>query len=292
MSERKRHLLLPTRRGDPRASVVAFLLQLALIIVIVPTLLVPIAFDFLRDDSGRTVQPERISFLVSLPQGGPTTREAPKAGGDGRTPVASPTPAAPVVAPSTVPSAVPTPGGPPREAPGGVGPLVGGGGPTQGIRPSFNDRRLWSAPGDIVVAPLIPMTRADSLRTLLQETARLYVDSMVRANPQGRRPGDWTFERGGKKYGIDPQFIQLGDFKIPTALLALLPMNVQANPTGLERARRLSSMRSEIIEQAERRARDDDFYAAVKALRERKEREREEAAAKKAADPVVPPARP
>lgn len=292
VSERRRLQLLPTRRGDPRASVAAFILQLTLLIVIVPTLIVPIAFDFLRDDAGRRVQPERVSFLVAVPQGGPVTREAPRAGGDGRTPVASPTPAAPIVAPTTVPSTVPVPSGPPRVAPGGIGPLVGGGGPTQGIQPSFNDRRLWTTPSDVVVAPLIPMTRADSLRTLLQETARLYVDSMVRANPQGRRPGDWTFERGGKKYGIDPQFIQLGDFKIPTALLALLPMNVQANPTNLDRARRLSSMRSEIIEQAERRARDDDFYAAVKALRERKEKEREEAAAKKQADPNVPPARP
>lgn len=284
-----RFRLLPKREGDPRASVVAFVVQLTLIILIVPLLVVPIAFDFLRDDSGRAVTPERISFVVALPSG-PSTREAPRAGGDGRVPVENPTPAVPIVAPTATPSGVVTPSGPPRAESGGVGPLVGGGGPTQGIRPSFNDRRIWSSPSDIVVAPLIPMTRADSLRVLLQATAEAYVDSMIRANPQsGRRPGDWTFERGGKKYGIDPQFIRLGDFSIPTALLALLPLNVQANPIGQERARRLSSMRSEIMEQAERRLRDDDFFAAVKALRERKEKERQEAAEERKRADVVPP---
>ncbi len=289
VTPRHRWRLQPTDRADPRASVAAFALQLTLIILIVPTLLVPIAFDFLRDDAGRAVTPEKISFMVAVPSG-PTTQEAPKAGGDGRAASEDPTPAAPIVAPTSVPSSVPAaPAGPPRADPGGVGPLVGGGGPTLGIRPSFNDRRLWASPSDIVLAPDLPMTRADSLRSVLQATAEAYVDSMVRANPQGRRPGDWTFERGGKKYGIDPMFIRLGDFSIPTALLALLPMNVQANPVAQERALRLTSMRNEIIEQAERRARDDDFYAAVKALRERKEKERREAAEEKKAEAVIPP---
>lgn len=73
-------------------------------------------------------------------------------------------------------------------------------------------------------------------------------------------------------------------------MLALLPMNnLQANPIGLERARRMSSMRSEIMEQAERAARDDDFYAAVRALRLRKEKERRDAAARKQGVPPAPP---
>lgn len=289
VTKRPRIRLLPTRRGDPRASVAAFALQLTLIALIVPTLIVPITFEFLLDTAGRVVMPERISFTVSLPASGPTTREAPVAGGDGRAPVADPGPLAPIVAPTAVPGSVPSPAATPREAPGGVGPLVGGGGPTLGIRPSFNDRRLWPSQADVVIAPLIPMTRADSLRTVLHATAEAYVDSLTRATPEGRRPGDWTFDRNGKKYGIDPQYIRLGDFRIPTALLALLPMNVQANPTALDRARRLSSMRSEIIEQAERRSRDDDFYAAVRALRERKEKERRDAEAQKKADVNIPP---
>ena len=94
--------------------------------------------------------------------------------------------------------------------------------------------------------------------------------------PHERAPGDWTYTRNGKKYGIDGSLIHLGNFSLPTALLALLPMNATANPSALERDRRLTMMRGEIQAQAARAARDDDFYRAVKALRERKERERAE----------------
>ncbi|MCE9601043.1 MAG: hypothetical protein K8S21_02360 [Gemmatimonadetes bacterium] len=295
MTPKSRITLLPTRRGDPRVSVAAFVVQLVVIGIVVPTLVVPVAFELLRDSSGRAVMPERISFITAVPKGTGPSREAARDGGDGRAPATVPQPAAPpaapVVAPSTVPSGVPTRTTPERAPAGGVGPLVGGGGPTQGIRPSFNDPRLWQQPTDVVEAPMVPMTRADSLQALLWATASAFVDSMNRATPEpGRAPGDWTFERKGKKYGIDPKMIRLGDFSIPTALLALLPMNnLQANPIGIERARKLSSMRSEIMEQAERAARDDDFYAAVRALRERKERERKEAAARQQGVQPAPP---
>jgi hypothetical protein len=67
----------------------------------------------------------------------------------------------------------------------------------------------------------------------------------------------------------------------------LLPLNQTANPGQTERAKVLGQIRSEILDQAARGARDDDFRAAVKALRERKDKER--AAAKKdAGDTKVP----
>lgn len=295
MTPKRRITLLPTRRGDPRVSVAAFVVQLLIIAIVVPTLVVPVAFELLRDSSGRAVMPERISFITAVPKGTGPSREAARDGGDGRAPATVPQPAAPpaapVVAPSTVPSGVPTRSTPDRAPAGGVGPLVGGGGPTQGIRPSFNDPRLWQQPSEVIEAPMVPMTRADSLQAMLWASASAYVDSVNRATPDaGRAPGDWTFERKGKKYGIDPKMIRLGDFSIPTALLALLPMNnLQANPIGIERARKLSSMRSEIMEQAERAARDDDFYAAVRALRERKEKERKEAAARQQGVQPAPP---
>jgi len=292
---KRRITLLPRRRGDPRVSVAAFVAQLMVIAIIVPTLLVPVAFDLLRDSSGRAVMPERISFITAVPKGTGPSREPARDGGDGRAPSTEPRtadqPAAPVVAPAEVPSGVSTRVTPERPPSGGVGPLVGGGGPTLGIRPSFNDPRLWQQPSDAIEAPMVPMTRADSLQAVLWATAAAFVDSVNRATPEpGRAPGDWTFERKGKKYGIDPQMIRLGDFSIPTALLGLLPMNnLQGNPIGIERARRLSSMRTEIMEQADRAARDDDFYAAVRALRERKERERKEAAARQQGVQPAPP---
>jgi len=290
----RRIRLLPTRRGDPQASVAAFLLQLLVMFIVVPSFVVPVAFELLRDDRGRPVIPDRVSYITVVPPSTGPSREAPRDGGDDRPVTGDPAAesAPPVVAPSEVPSGVPA-AAPTSEraAPGGTGPLIGGGGPAQGLRPSFNDPRLWTYNSDVVQAPILPLTRADSLQILLNATTTEYLDSLRRfAAEPGRAPGDWTFSRGGKKYGVDQKFIRLGDFAIPTALLALLPMNnLQGNPTAMDRARRLSSFRSEIIEQAERRQRDDDFYSAVRALRERKEKERREAEARAAG--TVPPDR-
>ncbi|MEX2182774.1 MAG: hypothetical protein WD771_12085 [Gemmatimonadaceae bacterium] len=270
---------LPTRRsGDPRASLVGLFVQLTVMAIVVPVLLVPVAWDFLLDDAGGRVVPERISFIVSLPTEGPAQREPARAGGDGRPLTETPPPAAPpIVAPTAVPTGVaPAPATP---APvGGLGPLIGGGGPLRGIQPTFTDQRLWVPHGDVVATPMVPLSRADTLRILLQRRAIAMMDSISSLPSDLGRLGDWTVNRNGKKYGIDGQFIRLGAFSIPTQLLALLPMNVQANPIAMERARRLDSMREEIETQANRSIRDEEFRKAVDALRARRERERRAAA--------------
>jgi hypothetical protein len=284
---RRLRLHLPRHGGDRRASALAFVAQVALIAIVVPSFVVPIAFDLLRDDAGRAVTPERVSFIMAAPRGDGPTDEPMRDGGDGRAPAAEPSvaePLAPIVAPSDVPTGVPAAPAAPREDPAGVGPLVGGGGPTRGVRPSFTDRRLWLPEAEIILAPTGPQTRAESLRVMLAERALVYLDSIDDANPQGRQPGDWTFERNGKKYGIDQRMIRLGDFSLPTALLALLPLNAQANPIAQERNVRLAAMRNEIQWQAARMARDEEFRDAVRALRARKERERKEAAEKAATE--------
>lgn len=276
---RKRIQLLPSRReGDPRASIVAFVVQILLIAIIVPAFLVPVALDFLRDDAGRAIVPEQISFEVLLPTDGETVREPARAGGDGREPTDEPpVEVPPVVAPTETPTGVPAPPAEPVDPSGGVGPLVGGGGPLRGIQPSFTDQRLWVKHSEVVVAPIVPLTRADTLRLMLRDRIYAMEDSLAGLGDGGRQPGDWTFDLGGRKYGIDGSMIRLGKFSLPTAALAMLPLNVQTNPIAMERAKRLESMRQEIQTQAARAMRDDEFYAAVRALRERKEKEREEA---------------
>lgn len=279
MTKKRRISLLPKRHsGDPRASMVAFVLQLLFIAILVPTLIVPVAFNLLVDDAGDSVVAERISFQVTLPTEGPAERRPAQAGGDDRPRTENPVPPEPLVSPRETPTGVaPAPRAARPAATGGYGPLVGGGGATEGIRPSFTDQRLWVKHSDEVVAPIVPLTRADTLRLMLERRIVAFEDSMARFHPEGRRPGDWTFDVGDKKYGIDGQMIRLGDFSLPTAALAMLPLNVQANPVAVERAQRLESFRAEIQTQASRAMRDDAFYAAVRALRERKERERREA---------------
>ncbi len=279
MTPRGRFTLIPTRGSDPRASLIAVVLQLLFLVVLGSAIAVPIAYDALQSSE---VREERLRFVAvdTVPRVA-RGRVEQRDGGDDRplSPITPTEPSAPIVAPGDVPIGIAEPSGPARVPSGGTGPLVGGGGPTQGIRPSFNDPRLWLAParpGDYIEGPYRPMTRADSLKAIVDAFGAAYVDSLRRLPPGSTVPS-WVFERNGKKYGLDGGMIRLGDFSIPTALLALLPLNIPPGNMDTERARRLTAMRSEIIEQAERRQRDDDFYRAVKALRERKERERKEA---------------
>jgi hypothetical protein len=92
-------------------------------------------------------------------------------------------------------------------------------------------------------------------------------------SPNKFERGDWTVEKNGKKYGIDKQYIRLGKFSIPTALLALLPFNAQMNPTVSDRNRQQMAMRMDIMEHAQMSLNEEEFRRAVKAIRERKERE-------------------
>lgn len=280
MKQRRAIQLLPKRRsGDPRASAVALGLQLLLLVIVVPAFLVPIAYDWLRDDSGRPIVPEVVRFEVVLPTGGEPNREAPRDGGDNR-PVNEELPpreVPPLVAPSGVPTTLPA--APATTEPsGGYGDIVGDGGPIRGLKPTYTDQRLWVKPGDVVVAPVVPLSRADTLRLMLERSIIAYAEEQERLNPSGeRRPGDWTFNLGGKKWGVDQGMIRLGNFSLPTPILGMLALNnVQANPIAMERAKRLDAMRNEIQQQEVRQMRDDEFDRAVRALRDRRERERQE----------------
>ncbi|HLA91700.1 MAG TPA: hypothetical protein VJL28_14830 [Gemmatimonadaceae bacterium] len=290
---RRRAISTPGERRDPvPRGPGGFLVSLAVHAVAIALLLrvVVLQADYLTPP-GTKAQPiivERIGFLA-VPRAPTPQRETPRAGGDNRPARAAPAPTAPpVVAPPAVPSGIPT--APPPAASArdtlGAGPVVGAGGVVPGVRPSFSDPRIWAPSAPVVVAPMSPQQRMDSV---IAARVRAFEDSMA-ALPTERAPGDWTFTHRGKTYGIDRRYIHLGDFSLPTAVLALLPMNATANPVAVERERRLRTMRGEIQEQAARVARDEDFRAAVRALRERKEKERADQQKKRPAEPA--PARP
>jgi hypothetical protein len=91
----------------------------------------------------------------------------------------------------------------------------------------------------------------------------------------------------GRKYGADQQFIYFGKYKLPTVLLALLPINAQANPGMVERNRALQSMRWEIDFHAQRAQNEAEFRKAVDELRQRRERDR-----RAQEEQLTPPSRP
>jgi hypothetical protein len=155
---------------------------------------------------------------------------------------------------------------------GGTGPVVGNGGPTEGVQPSFDDPRVWLPPGPVYTAPKTPAQRLDSALAL---RVKEHNDSLALAH-SGKAPGDWTFEKNGQKYGIDQNKIYLGKLKLPTALLALLPLNHSAIGQNHQESVTRAQQQAEIFYQAQQSLNEEDFKDAVKRIRQRKEREREE----------------
>jgi len=151
--------------------------------------------------------------------------------------------------------------------------------PATGVQPSYSDSRLWPQPGPFTPVPKSTAQRADSA---VRAAFGVYADSMaVAAANKGRAPTDWTIERNGQKWGVDEKWIHLGKVKIPNAVLALLPLNAQANPTFNDPVtRRENAFRSaDILYHANRAASEDEFRKAVKRIRERMDRERSAAKA-------------
>ncbi|PYO78842.1 MAG: hypothetical protein DMD63_06000 [Gemmatimonadetes bacterium] len=223
--------------------------------------------EFPTSERRAAVPQERVGFVrVGQPSTKPTVG---RVGGDGR-PAQSRAihVVAPKSIPTTIPAPVPTTAKPTEE--GGNGPLVGAGGPVRGIRPSYSDGRLWTPPSG-VVAP--PKTVAQTIDSLIADAIAPYNDS-VAAAAHRRDPTDWTIEKGGYKWGIDRKAIRLGPVSIPTALLAMLPLNLQGNPTTMERDRTFAAMNRDISWHAQQAINEADFMKAVRGIRERKERER------------------
>jgi hypothetical protein len=242
----------------------------AILAVVLLRLLVVPNIDFFAKKRG-TVAAEQIGFLrlAKTPGKEPTPG---RDGGNGRPPSKTVVPrlVAPVTVPTTIPTVTTT--ATPSRTDEGTGELVGNGGPARGIKPVFADPRLWGPPGKIVSAP---RTLKQDLDSLIASGIGRYNDSIaaIPATPRWEN-GDWTVEHNGRKYGIDPQFIRLGPVSIPTALLAMLPLNLTGNPMEQARNKAMNYQHRDITEHAEQAITEADFNKAVRSIRERKERER------------------
>ena len=236
---------------------------------------VVVHYEILFDHAPRPVPvaAERVTYVAVSPPAG-------AAGGATAAPPARATePTRRLVAPSRVPSSIAPPagetpsGGTPGGEDGGTG-AGGGVGPATGIVPGPVDPRLGMGGKFFYPAQKTVAERADSA---VKATILAYNDSvaMAAAN-QGRKPGDWTFDRNGKKYGIDGSKIYLGKFWIPSAVLAALPIRAQANPGERASNRLVTTHRGEVLLHAQSQFQDQEFKTAVKRIRERKERERKE----------------
>jgi hypothetical protein len=229
-------------------------------------------YDFSRGES-RPPSPaqEQVTYVAVAPAGGAV------GGSTLGAPARATHPAVGLVAPPSTPVTVtPAPqhvGGTPGGVEGGRG-TGGGAGEATGIVPVDPDPRLATDPHAFFPAPKTRAERADSA---VKATIYAFNDSVARARANaGKEPGDWTFQKGGQKWGVDGSKIYLGKFAIPSAVLAALPIHIQGNP-GESIANRLSgAQRGDLVLHAASQARDDEFKTAIKRIRARKDAERRE----------------
>jgi hypothetical protein len=259
-----------TARRSPTSLLISLAVHAAVGVALVN---VAFHYDFssLYAPRVRAPEVEHISYVaVGPPQGA--------LGGSAATPPAKATePSRGLVAPVRVPSAIapsrPNATGTPGGVTGGVG-MGGGLGPTTGIVPAEPDPRLSADAHQFFP---VPKTHAQRVDSAVHATIYAYNDSVARAAAlEGKKPGDWTFEKNGQKWGVDGSKIYLGKFAIPSAVLAALPIRIQANPGETLTDRLVTTHRGEVLEHAAAAYHDDEFKSAVKRIRERKDKERRE----------------
>ena len=168
--------------------------------------------------------------------------------------------------PTTIPTALP-PIPPPSASVGAVnGTGTGNGGAAgaaTGVEPAMPDPRIELHPSTLRV-PISTAERNDSAVKAIFQT---YRDAEIAAEAnRGRSPRDWTIERNGSKYGLDSQYIYLGKFKLPSAILAALPFNYGGvDGNRIIQGRNASWIQNDIYSHSQGLS-EDDFRAAVKRI--------------------------
>jgi hypothetical protein len=149
-------------------------------------------------------------------------------------------------------------------------------GAVPGLQPRYGSGLLWVrpmvAPPREIASMLTGKSGKELTDSLVTAMVQSYLDAM--AKEQAENPNalpSWTTKIGGKTVGLDSKWIYLGPLKIPTMLLALLPIHVQGNPTQAEFNAKLQVMRADLMEAGRRAATYDEFKQAMKDLRQQTE---------------------
>jgi hypothetical protein len=198
---------------------------------------------------------------------------------------------APVAVPSAIPPAVPegavaragAPGVDTAGAGAAAGPAAGVGAPGRRLLGArFGDGRLWVRPWDAIAAAVAGAGRdtigAATHVALLDSaiTARIhaFLDTLSPDSFATPSPPTWKTDINGQTWGIDGKWIYLGGLKLPTAVLALLPIP-QGNYDAAKRDAELQRIREDILRAARRAEDAAQFRKYVEETRKRRDAERE-----------------
>ena len=146
------------------------------------------------------------------------------------------------------------------------------------LRPSYGEGVLWVRPLPLPPGELAQrLTRShyELVDSAVSEIVQAYIDSIVRSPmPYDNKPPSWVTTIGGKTFGIDSRNIYLGGLKIPSAILALLPIPSTSN-LDLRYAARMRDIQEDLQYAAQRAQTMEDFKLAIRQLREQRQAELE-----------------
>ena len=164
-------------------------------------------------------------------------------------------------------------GGVPVEAPSAVSPRG-----IPRLRPYIGEGKLWVPPLPFApqeLAQRLTRSHYELVDSAVTEIVQHYIDSMLASPvPFDTKPPAWTTKIAGKTFGIDQNYIYLGGLKIPSAILALLPLPAMSN-VDLRSSQRLNDIRADLQYAAARSQNMEEFKRAIRELRERRAREQE-----------------
>ncbi len=210
-----------------------------------------------------------------------------RAGGTGTAPAprrAPPTDAPGIARVTPGEAVVPGVGGPdttaavPQQA-GGLGEGPG----RRVLRPSLGDGSIWVRPWDAIAAaiagagdtvPVDAATHAARIDSAITARIMAFLDTLPPDSMATPTPKPWVTEINGQKWGVDGSWIYLGNLKLPTMILALLPLP-QGNYEQAQRNSELQRVRLDILQAARRAQSAADFKKYVEETRKRRDAERE-----------------
>jgi hypothetical protein len=201
-------------------------------------------------------------------EAGITPREEPKAAPTPEAPKPAEAPAPAEHPEATAPAPAESAGPPPRMPPG-----------LEPIGPKPGEWKLWvrplpAPPQEIVEG--ITRSHVQLVDSAVSAIVQAYIDSVLNApSAPGERPPTWTTQIFGKTFGIDSKYIYLGGLKIPSAVLALLPLKGGSATMEFSQANKLATIRADLQYAAQRAQTMDDFKRAIRELREERERQHE-----------------
>lgn len=191
--------------------------------------------------------------------------------------IETPTPETPQPPPQPVAESPVPADKPPADTVAAAPPTTAGPG-VRRIGPAMGEGKLWVRPLPAPpreLAEALARSHVELLDSAVSAIVQAYVDSMLNAPAaEGSRPPSWTTQIGGKTFGIDSKYIYLGPLRIPSAVLALLPIKGGAT-MEFSQANRLALIREDLVRASQRAQTMEDFKRAVRELRAERDRLKE-----------------